>query len=156
MDISHLEQQLKSTQLLSEKEGVQIQSIVILSAGSNVTGLLVDVAQINTLIHSFNGIACWDFAAVSCHGKIDINPPQSVHASTDVAFFSPHKLLGGPGASGRLLVYNAVSVLHCKSVLLFLKGFWLLKRGYFRMLCRLFLEAAWFFMFLKNPTLIFM
>ncbi|CAE7243491.1 ttcA [Symbiodinium natans] len=49
-------------------------------------------------------IACWDFAATAGHLRPDLNPPTSPDASVDVAFFSPHKLLGGPGSVGLLLV----------------------------------------------------
>lgn len=79
---------------------VEIVPLCVLSAGSNITGLQANVSDINELIHSYNGIACWDFAAVSAHSKIDFNPSDRPNGSIDVGFFSPHKLLGGPGSPG--------------------------------------------------------
>lgn len=104
---------LSSSCLPADAQNPEILPIVVLNAGSNVTGVQLDVSRINILIHTYNGIACWDFAAVSSHGKIDVNPAMETDstatecrnaASTDVAFFSPHKLLGGPGASGFLVI----------------------------------------------------
>lgn len=78
----------------------EVIPVCILSAASNVTGIHVNVPFINELIHSFNGLACWDFAAVSAHSKVNFNVPNQPSASIDVGFFSPHKLLGGPGTPG--------------------------------------------------------
>lgn len=80
--------------------------VCILSAGSNVTGLQVNVVDINEVIHSFNGIACWDFAAVSAHSQIDFNPPNHPNGLIDVGFFSPHKLLGGPASPGKSFYHS--------------------------------------------------
>ncbi|CAE7627898.1 ttcA [Symbiodinium sp. CCMP2456] len=102
------------TGLLDEKELlerlVKVQStkgaasICVLSAASNVTGLLADVPGLTSRIHQHGGIACWDFAATAGHLRPDLNPPAWPDASVDVAFFSPHKLLGGPGSVGLLQV----------------------------------------------------
>lgn len=88
----------------------EVIPIVVLSAGSNVTGLQTDTAAINELVHRYNGITCWDFAAVSAHSKIDFNPADRPTACTDVGLFSPHKLLGGPGCPGILMIKK--SLLH--------------------------------------------
>jgi len=78
--------------------------IAVLSAGSNVTGSIRDVQRITQLLHEVACIVCWDFAAVAGHRKIDLNPKHLGDlAKIDVAFFSPHKLLGGPGTSGILV-----------------------------------------------------
>lgn len=112
-----------STGLLDEKDLVQrlqkIQSLkgaaalCVLCAGSNVTGLLADVSRLTSLIHQYGALACWDFAATAGHLRPNLNPPTQPDAAVDVAFFSPHKLLGGPGSVGLLvakkrLLRNAV------------------------------------------------
>lgn len=64
--------------------------------------------HVNELIHSFDGIACWDFAAVAAHSKVDFNPPGRPLAFIDCGFVSPHKLLGGPGTPGILLLKKSL------------------------------------------------
>lgn len=55
--------------------------------GSNVSGILAPFAEISHLIRSFGGIVCFDCATTSPY--LDIPP-----SFYDVAFLSPHKLLG--------------------------------------------------------------
>mmetsp|Transcript_35163 Transcript_35163/g.80511 ORF Transcript_35163/g.80511 Transcript_35163/m.80511 type:complete len:1137 (-) Transcript_35163:63-3473(-) len=91
----------------------QARAICVLSAASNVTGLVADVQRLTSLIHQHGGLAFWDYAATAGHLKPDLNPPNHPDAAVDAAFFSPHKLLGGPGTVGLLvakkrLLRNAV------------------------------------------------
>ena len=83
-----------------------------LSAGSNISGTLVDVDRAAILCHKFETLAIFDYAAVSPYLPINvggISPdrphhhfeyciPYSDHglAYKDAIFFSPHKLIGGP------------------------------------------------------------
>jgi len=108
LDESDLVQRLAAVARHSEA-----RAICVLSAGSNVTGLLADVPRLTSLIHQHKGLAFWDFAATAGHLKPDLNPPNQPDAAVDAAFFSPHKLLGGPGTVGLLvakktLLRNAV------------------------------------------------
>ena len=73
------------------------------SAASNVTGMLSPVHEIAALLHRHGAIACFDFAASAPYVEIDMNPTSE--AWLDAVVFSPHKFLGGPGASG-VLVFN--------------------------------------------------
>ncbi len=78
------------------------------SAASNVTGLRSPVHEIATLLHRYDAIACFDFAASGPYVDIDMNPAAGRFegdASLDAVFISPHKFLGGPGSSG-VLVFN--------------------------------------------------
>ena len=78
------------------------------SAASNVTGIRTDIYQIATLLHKFGAFACFDFAACGPYVDIDMNPEarkEGDDPSLDAIFLSPHKFLGGPGASG-ILVFN--------------------------------------------------
>jgi len=79
------------------------RAICFLTAGSNVTGVNNDVAKLTSLIHKHHGLACWDFAATAGHVRPDCNPAADPTAAIDAGFFSPHKLLGGPGTPGLLL-----------------------------------------------------
>jgi selenocysteine lyase/cysteine desulfurase len=78
------------------------------SAASNVTGMRSPVHEIAALLHRHGAIACFDYAASAPYVQIDMNPPAGKYdgdASLDAVFISPHKFLGGPGASG-VLVFN--------------------------------------------------
>jgi len=78
------------------------------SAASNVTGMRSPVHEIAKLLHSRGALAFFDYAASAPYVPIDMNPESSDEtedASLDAVFLSPHKFLGGPGASG-LLVFN--------------------------------------------------
>ncbi|MBT8063561.1 MAG: aminotransferase class V-fold PLP-dependent enzyme, partial [Gammaproteobacteria bacterium] len=66
------------------------------------------VHEIAALLHAHDAMACFDYAASAPYVEIDMNPPQGKYAgdaSIDAVFISPHKFLGGPGASG-VLVFN--------------------------------------------------
>mmetsp|Transcript_59142 Transcript_59142/g.127383 ORF Transcript_59142/g.127383 Transcript_59142/m.127383 type:complete len:548 (+) Transcript_59142:527-2170(+) len=84
------------------------RAICFLTAGSNVTGVNSDVAKLTSLIHKHNGVACWDFAATAGHMRPDCNPANDPMAAIDAGFFSPHKLLGGPGTPGLLLAKKSL------------------------------------------------
>eukprot|EP00930_Biecheleria_cincta_P069297 TRINITY_DN57050_c0_g1_i1.p1 TRINITY_DN57050_c0_g1~~TRINITY_DN57050_c0_g1_i1.p1 ORF type:complete len:1174 (-),score=141.77 TRINITY_DN57050_c0_g1_i1:75-3563(-) len=119
LDEKDLEERLQSVQ---SKKGAQ--AICVLSAGSNVTGLLADVSRMTSMIHQHGGLACWDYAATAGHVRPDLNPPTWPDANVDVAFFSPHKLLGGPGSVGLLvakktLLRNSVPVVPGGGVVFF-------------------------------------
>jgi selenocysteine lyase/cysteine desulfurase len=78
------------------------------SAASNVTGMKSPVHEIAALLHRYDAIACFDYAASAPYVNIDMNPPAGSYAgdaSLDAVFISPHKFLGGPGSSG-ILVFN--------------------------------------------------
>ncbi|CAG9315473.1 unnamed protein product [Blepharisma stoltei] len=71
------------------------------SAASNVTGIVSDVEAIATLLHKYNALAFFDYAAAAPYVKINMNPPMS---PLDAIFISPHKFPGGPGTPGMLVV----------------------------------------------------
>ncbi len=78
------------------------------SAASNVTGMRSDVYALATVLHRHGAIACFDYAAAAPYVAIDMNPPPRAPGddpAIDAVFLSPHKFLGGPGASG-ILVFN--------------------------------------------------
>jgi len=101
IDLDHLRE------LLDRSEYQDRLRIGSFSAASNVTGMRSPVHEIAKLLHSGGALAFFDYAASAPYVSIDMNPesPGMEDASLDAVFLSPHKFLGGPGASG-LLVFN--------------------------------------------------
>jgi selenocysteine lyase/cysteine desulfurase len=86
------------------------------SAGSNVTGTLIDVDRIAVMLHKNGALALFDYAAVAPYVNINMNgisynggsfPTVDIKdqglAYKDAVYFSPHKLVGGIGSSGILI-----------------------------------------------------
>ncbi|MDR1554998.1 MAG: aminotransferase class V-fold PLP-dependent enzyme [Campylobacteraceae bacterium] len=71
--------------------------IASFSIASNVTGILSDYKEIYKIIKSYGGIAAFDAATASAHMNIDSK-------FYDALFLSPHKLLGGVGSCGILVI----------------------------------------------------
>lgn len=71
--------------------------IASFSVASNVTGVLSNYKKIYKLVKSYNGIVALDGAAASAYMNIDSN-------FYDALFLSPHKLLGGVGGCGLLVI----------------------------------------------------
>ncbi len=102
VDLAHLEALLKDSRYQGR---MRIGSF---SAASNVTGRLSPVHEIAALLHRYDALAVFDYAASAPYVAIDMNPPAGAHAgdaTLDAVFISPHKFLGGPGSCG-LLVFN--------------------------------------------------
>jgi len=73
------------------------------SAASNVTGLKSPVYEIARIMHKYDSLVCFDFAASAPYVKINMNNDSDTFF--DAIFISPHKFVGGPGSSG-ILVFN--------------------------------------------------
>ena len=102
IDMGHLETLLQDPRYQNRKR------IGSFSAASNVTGMRSDVRKIASLLHKYDAIACFDYAACAPYVAIDMNPEPEFDGddpSIDAIFISPHKFLGGPGSSG-VLVFN--------------------------------------------------
>jgi selenocysteine lyase/cysteine desulfurase len=72
------------------------------SACSNVTGIVTPYHEMAAIMHAHGGVCFVDFAASAPYVPIDMHPADPAQA-LDAVYFSPHKFLGGPGASGVLL-----------------------------------------------------
>ncbi|MBN2668879.1 MAG: aminotransferase class V-fold PLP-dependent enzyme [Bacteroidales bacterium] len=72
------------------------------SAASNVTGIITPYHEMAKVMHEFGGLCFIDFAASAPYVDIDMHPKDPM-MKLDAIFFSPHKFLGGPGASGVLI-----------------------------------------------------
>jgi selenocysteine lyase/cysteine desulfurase len=102
IDLQHLEELLQDPAYQGRKR------IGSFSAASNVTGIKSPVHEIAALLHRYDAMACFDYAASAPYVQIDMNPADGLYAgdaSLDAVFISPHKFLGGPGSSG-VLVFN--------------------------------------------------
>ncbi len=89
IDLEFLEEKLK------ENENREI--IASFSVASNVTGVISDYRKIYTLVKRYGGVFCLDAAAASPYLNVDCN-------YYDAMFLSPHKLLGGVGSCGLLII----------------------------------------------------
>jgi len=95
------------------------------TASSNITGLLLDVDRIASMIHKENGFVFFDYAAGAPYLKIDLTDPlpqdyrDLLHFKKlnenelrtcfkDGLFFSPHKFIGGPNTPGVLIAHDRI------------------------------------------------
>ncbi|SMG49194.1 aminotransferase class V-fold PLP-dependent enzyme [Paracoccus sp. J56] len=76
---------------LDQAQGPVIGSF---SAASNVTGTLTDVAEVTRILKTAGAKAVWDYAGGAPYLPIDMR------LGMDAVVISPHKFIGGPGASG--------------------------------------------------------
>ena len=71
------------------------------SAASNVTGVAADVSEVTRKVKQAGGKVVWDYAGGGPYLPIDMAPGS---AQIDAIALSPHKFIGGPGASGVLIM----------------------------------------------------
>ena len=72
------------------------------SAASNVTGIQTDTDAVTMLLKRHGALAVWDYAGGGPYMAMDMAPDAG--AKKDAIVLSPHKFVGGPGASGILVV----------------------------------------------------
>lgn len=72
------------------------------SAASNITGIVADVAGITRLVKQAGALMVWDYAGGGPYLPVSMCPEEGVEI--DAIALSPHKFIGGPGASGILVV----------------------------------------------------
>ncbi|MDP3178044.1 MAG: aminotransferase class V-fold PLP-dependent enzyme, partial [Spirochaetaceae bacterium] len=92
--------------MLKESVGKRLL-IGAFTACSNVTGILTPYRRMAALMHRYGGLCFIDFAASAPYVEIDMHPSDP-EERLDAIVFSPHKFLGGPGASGVLVLSNAL------------------------------------------------
>jgi len=78
------------------------------SAASNVTGVKTDTDAVTRLLKKYGARAIWDYAGGGPYMKIDM--ACGTDAEKDAVVLSPHKFVGGPGASGVMIVRNSAVV----------------------------------------------
>ncbi|WP_428026485.1 aminotransferase class V-fold PLP-dependent enzyme [Arcobacter sp.] len=89
VDLEELEEVLKQNQ--------HRELIGSFCIASNVTGIVTCYKDISKILRKYNAKVCLDAAASSSYMNIDCN-------YFDVMYLSPHKLLGGPGSCGLLII----------------------------------------------------
>jgi selenocysteine lyase/cysteine desulfurase len=77
-------------------------TICSLSAASNITGILTDVAGITAHVKAAGAKMIWDYAGAGPYAPISMTPQPG--AGIDAIVTSPHKFIGGPAASGILIL----------------------------------------------------
>ncbi|MBB2169254.1 aminotransferase class V-fold PLP-dependent enzyme [Gluconacetobacter aggeris] len=80
------------------------------SAASNVTGIVTDTDAVTALLKAHGALAVWDYAGGGPYLPIDMKP--GTEWEKDAIVVSPHKFVGGPGASGITIVRDAAVTLH--------------------------------------------
>ncbi len=93
-DLAALEEALRN--------GAPELTICSLSAASNITGIVSDVAGITELVKSSGAKMIWDYAGAGPYLPIAMCPKPGIEI--DAIVTSPHKFIGGPGASGILIL----------------------------------------------------
>lgn len=77
------------------------------SAASNVTGIVTDTDAVTRLLKLHGAVAIWDYG---CAGPyLPMQMGCGTDATKDAIVFSAHKFPGGPGASGVLIVRDAMA-----------------------------------------------
>ena len=82
--------------------GAYDRVICAFSAASNVSGLIADVAGLTRQAKAAGALIVWDYAGGGPYLPMDMQPAEG--AGIDALVFSPHKFIGGPGASGVLVL----------------------------------------------------
>ena len=84
------------------QQGAPELTICTLSAASNITGITSDVTTITSMVKAAGAKMIWDYAGAGPYVPVAMSPADGVEI--DAIVISPHKFIGGPGASGILLV----------------------------------------------------
>jgi len=100
LDLEDLSRKLEQPQFAGRKK------IGAFSAASNVTGVKTPVHDVARILHRHDALAFFDFAAAAPYERIDCN--QDEETFFDALYFSPHKLLGGPGSAGILIIHERI------------------------------------------------
>jgi selenocysteine lyase/cysteine desulfurase len=80
------------------------------SAASNVTGVRTDMRALGVLLHRHGALFFADYAAAGPYLPIEMGESaQGASDHIDAIFLSPHKFVGGPGASGVLVADRALT-----------------------------------------------
>lgn len=85
------------------------RTICAFSAASNVTGVIADVTGITRQVKQAGARMVWDYAGGGPYLPIRMVPAPD--APIDAIVISPHKFVGGPGASGVLILRRDAPVL---------------------------------------------
>ncbi|MDX1684665.1 MAG: aminotransferase class V-fold PLP-dependent enzyme [Saprospiraceae bacterium] len=94
---------LDALKALLKKYSDRTHKIAAITSCSNVTGIRTPYHEVARLMHKAGGHCFVDFACSAPYIDICMRPPEDPDAHLDAIYFSPHKFLGGPGATGILI-----------------------------------------------------
>ena len=94
---------IKLEELIEKHKNCPIK-IAAITGCSNVTGIRTNYHEVARIMHQNNGLCFVDFACSAPYVNINMHPEHD-DEYLDAITFSPHKFLGGPGASG-VLIFN--------------------------------------------------
>jgi len=100
LDLDDLAKKLELPQFAGRRK------IGAFSAASNVTGVKTPVHEVARILHRYGALALFDFAAAAPYERMDCNKDEE--SFFDALYFSPHKLLGGPGSAGILVIHERI------------------------------------------------
>jgi selenocysteine lyase/cysteine desulfurase len=83
-------------------------TVCAISAASNVTGIVADIASVTRMVKAAGAIMVWDYAGGGPYMPVDMR--QDGGCPADAVVLSPHKFIGGPAASGVLIVRRSAVV----------------------------------------------
>nr|XP_027193910.1 uncharacterized protein LOC113788643 [Dermatophagoides pteronyssinus] len=109
-NLSQLEHKLK--RICESNFNSKKTILAVFNACSNITGIHVDANYISELLHKYSAVGIWDFASSLGYNEIFFSYPGK--EPLDAVVLSPHKLLGGPGSSGVLILKK--NLLNSKTV----------------------------------------
>lgn len=104
VSIESLGRILKTLREAQNLQGCQVQEraiIASLSAASNVTGILTPIQSCSQLVRESGGIVAVDMASLSAYENVSCE-------LFDAVFLAPHKLLGGVGSCGLLVIKKSL------------------------------------------------
>ena len=108
MEISESEAGGPDLTILAEELAEPADLIVCsFSVASNVTGIITDVAAVTRMVKAAGARMVWDYAGAGPYLPITMSP--EIDAPIDAVVISPHKFIGGPGASGVLILRHDVA-----------------------------------------------
>ncbi|MEJ8474565.1 aminotransferase class V-fold PLP-dependent enzyme [Roseibium algae] len=90
--------------VLGEKASGRL-TVGAFSMMSNVTGIVTDTDAVTRILKRHGALSVWDCAGSGPYLPIDMK--AGTDAEKDAVVVSPHKFIGGPGASGVMIVRKA-------------------------------------------------
>lgn len=84
------------------------------SAASNVTGIITDADAVTKILKTYGAKSVWDYAGGGPYLPIDMK--AGTPYEKDAVVVSTHKFIGGPGASGVLIVREAAVETQCPTL----------------------------------------
>ena len=91
MDLDYLQK------VLDENKGREI--LASINIASNVSGIILPYSDISKILRKHRINIAYDLAAISPHANVE-------SSAFDIAYLSPHKILGGIGSCGALCIRN--------------------------------------------------